>query len=55
MLIRAFRIRLSPWDRHCMDHPDQSYPDARNPAFYGLPVAMPSLESGLDGIGIPRR
>ena len=54
-MIRTFRIRLSPWDRYCMLHPDQSYDDAVNPADFGLPVAMPDLRAGLRMIGVEGR
>jgi len=52
-LIWLFRIRLSPWDRHCMNEPDQSYAMAVNPARFGLPVQMPGLAEGLAQIGVP--
>lgn len=52
-LIRLFRIQLSPWDRYCMENPDQSYVAAVNPAAYGLPVVMPDLAAGLETLGIP--
>lgn len=51
-VIWAFRIQLSPWDAYCMNHPDQSYDQAINPANLGLPVAMPDLAAGLKLIGI---
>lgn len=54
-LIWLFRIRLSPWDRHCMRHPDQSYSSALNPADFGLPVQMPGLTVGLVQIGLRGR
>lgn len=44
-------IQLSPWDRFSVDYPDQSHPDAVNPASYGAPVVMPDLASGLRSIG----
>lgn len=54
-LTRVLPINLSPWDRFCVDHPDQSHPAAVNPATYGLPVVMPDLVSGLASIGISGR
>jgi nucleoside-diphosphate-sugar epimerase len=51
-LIKLFRIQLSPWDRYCMEHPDQSYPLAVNPAAYGLPVVMPDLGAGFATLGV---
>ncbi len=53
--IRVFRIQLSPWDRYCMDHPDQSYADAKCPASFGLDAVAPELADGLADIGIPGR
>lgn len=53
-LVRVLPITLSPWDRFCVDHPDQSHPGAVNPASYGLPVAMPRLRDGLASIGLGR-
>ena len=54
-LIRLFRIRLSPWDRHCMEHRDQSYPGAVSPADFGLAPHMPDFAAGLRQIGVPGR
>lgn len=54
-LIRLFRIQLSPWDRYCMLHPDQSYRAAVNPASFGLPVAMPDLSAGIARLEVPAR
>ena len=51
-LIKLFRIQLSPWDRYCMEHPDQSYPAAVNPAAFGLPVVMPDLGAGFATLGV---
>lgn len=51
-LIFVLRIRLSPWDRWCMDHPDQSYADPVNPARYGLPVVMPDTGAALALVGV---
>jgi nucleoside-diphosphate-sugar epimerase len=48
-------IRLSDWDRLCLDYPDQSHPAAVNPADYGEPVVMPDLASGLVRIGFSPR
>lgn len=53
--IRLFRIRLSPWDRYCMENPDQSYADAACPATFGLRGHAPELADGLEDIGIARR
>lgn len=52
-IIKLFRIQLSPWDRYCMEHPDQSYASAVNPAAYGLPVVMPTLGAGFETLGVP--
>lgn len=54
-IIRVFRIKLSPWDRYCMEHRDLSYRKVYSPADFGLPVACPDLATALDGIGIVRR
>lgn len=53
VLIKLFRIQLSPWDRYCMENPDQSYAGAVNPAAYGMPVAMPDLGAGFTSLGVP--
>lgn len=53
VLIKLFRIQLSPWDRYCMENPDQSYAGAVNPAAFGLPVAMPDLGAGFVSLGVP--
>lgn len=55
LVIRVFRIQLSPWDRYCMEHPDQSYPQAVGPAQYQLPVVMPDLAAGLRSVGVKGR
>lgn len=55
LLIRIFRIRLSPWDKYCMENPDQSYADAACPATFGLSGHAPELADGLEDIGIARR
>jgi len=54
-LIRVFRIKLSPWDRYCMEHRDLSFRDARNPAAFGEAAFTPDLPSALDSIGVTRR
>jgi nucleoside-diphosphate-sugar epimerase len=51
-LLRLCRVRLTAWDRYCMDHPDQSYAGAVNSAAYGLPVYCPNLATGLAQIGL---
>ncbi|MEM9435807.1 MAG: NAD(P)-dependent oxidoreductase [Pseudomonadota bacterium] len=53
--IWLFGIQLSPWDRYCMEHPDQSYQRAVNPAQFGLPVHMADLRAGLREIGVKPR
>ncbi|MCR9136008.1 MAG: NAD(P)-dependent oxidoreductase [Alphaproteobacteria bacterium] len=55
LLIRMFRIQLSPWDRYCMEHPDQSYADAKCPASFDLKGHAPNLADGLEDIGIVKR
>lgn len=55
VLIRMFRIRLSPWDKYCMENPDQSYADAACPATFGLNGQAPELADGLEDIGIAKR
>lgn len=52
VLIRTFRIQLSPWDRYCMQHRDLSYRRVYNPADFGLPVHCPDIAAALSGIGI---
>lgn len=52
IFIRIFRIQLSPWDRYCMENPDQSYVETACPQSYGLHAAAPRLTDGLDDIGI---
>ncbi len=49
-LIRTFRIELSPWDRYCMLHPDQSYGHSVTPAVFDLPVAFPDFPSMLESV-----
>ena len=51
-LIFVLRIHLSPWDRWCKDHPDQSYADPVNPARYGLRVLMPDTAAALALAGV---
>ena len=55
LLIKVFRIKLSPWDRYCMNNPDQSYKLSYNPKSFGLEGYAPSLTDGLADIGIPHR
>jgi nucleoside-diphosphate-sugar epimerase len=50
-VIRAFRLTLTPWDRWCIDNPDQGFDRAITPAAFGAPVAMPRLTDGLRMIG----
>lgn len=52
VIIRLFRIQLAEWDRYCMEHPDQSFAQARCPADFGLPMAMGDLGDGLRMIGV---
>ncbi len=52
--IRLFRIEMTPWDRYLMQHPDQGYPGAVNPAHMGAAMAMPTLTDGLRSIGFAR-
>jgi len=52
VLILVRRIRLSPWDRWCRDHPDQSCADPVNPAPFGLPVRMPETGTALALVGV---
>ena len=49
--IRAFRLTVTPWDRWCIDNPDQGFDQAITPAAFGAPVAMPRLADGLRMIG----
>jgi nucleoside-diphosphate-sugar epimerase len=55
VLIKIFRIQLSPWDRYCMHHRDLSYRTVFNPADFGLPVHCPDIAAALSGIGIKGR
>ncbi len=55
VLIRLFRIQLSAWDRHCMQHPDQTYDQPVNPGNFNRPLHMPEFATGLTRIGLPRR
>lgn len=50
-VIRAFRLPITPWDRWCMENPDQGYDMAIGPDAFGAPVAMPNLTAGLRMIG----
>lgn len=50
-LIRAFRIQLAPWDRWCVEHPDQSYPGAVWPPSFGIDPVMPDLATGARLVG----
>jgi nucleoside-diphosphate-sugar epimerase len=50
-LIRTFRIRLTPWDRWCLEHPDQSFPGAVWPRSLGLEPVMPDLATGIRLVG----
>lgn len=52
VIIRLFRIQLAEWDRYCIEHPDQSFAEARCPADFGLPMAMSSLGEGLRMVGV---
>lgn len=54
-LSRVLPIELTPWDRYCASQPDQSHPNAVNPADFGLPVSMPDLRTGLASLGIDGR
>jgi nucleoside-diphosphate-sugar epimerase len=55
VIIRLFRIQLSAWDRYCLQHRDQSYFRALNPADFGIPRFCPDTASLLDSIGIVKR
>lgn len=50
-IIRTFRIRLAPWDRWCLEHPDQSFPGAVWPPSFGLEPRMPDLATGIRLVG----
>ncbi len=50
-LIRTFRIRLAPWDRWCLENPDQSFPGAVWPPSLGLEPVMPDLATGIRLVG----
>ncbi|MBN1613548.1 MAG: NAD(P)-dependent oxidoreductase [Deltaproteobacteria bacterium] len=51
-LIKIFRIRLSPWDRYCLEKRDLSFQNAVNPSAFGLPVYCPNPAAGLAAIDI---
>lgn len=55
LFIRIFRIQLSPWDKYCMENPDQSYSNPVSPASHGLKGFAPELADGLEDIGIEKR
>lgn len=52
--IRAFRIRLSPWDRYCMEHRELDFEHAVTPTDFGLDPYCANLSDALESIGIPR-
>lgn len=55
VLIKLFRIELSPWDRYCMHNRDLSHDVAVNPADFGETPYAPDLAAALDSIGIGRK
>ena len=50
---KVFRIKMTPWDRYNAHHADQSYPMAVMPGDFGLPIAMPDIQTGLRAVGFP--
>ncbi|MEL7027510.1 MAG: hypothetical protein AAGO57_09845, partial [Pseudomonadota bacterium] len=52
---KFFGIKMTSWDRHNAFNSDKSYPSAVMPGDFGLPTAMPDIESGLRAVGFPKR
>jgi nucleoside-diphosphate-sugar epimerase len=48
-MAKCFRIKIGPWERHCIENSDMSY-DVVNPKTYGLKAAFPTLEGLLKDI-----
>ncbi len=56
LVIKVFRIELTPWDRYCMQNLDMSFARAIHPGTFGLARACPDVASTMGEIGItPRR
>jgi nucleoside-diphosphate-sugar epimerase len=55
ILIRIFRIGLTPWDRYCMLHRDQSFEKAVGPDAFGLNLKFPDFLSILESAGLAKR
>ena len=48
-IAKAFRIRVAPWDKYCIEHPFFSYKTV-NPSTWGIPTKFPTLKSVLSDI-----
>lgn len=46
-LAKLFRVELSPWDRHCLQHSDLCYDRVLTPSNHGIETRAPSLVSYL--------
>ena len=48
-IAKAFRIRVAPWDKYCIEHPFFSYKTV-NPSTWGIPTKFPTLQRVLSDI-----
>ncbi|TGG79444.1 MAG: NAD(P)-dependent oxidoreductase [Aphanocapsa feldmannii 288cV] len=55
LLIRLFRIQLTPWDRFSLGLRHFIHAPITRPECFGLDSRAPSLEKALETAGIPRR
>jgi nucleoside-diphosphate-sugar epimerase len=53
VLIAAFRVQMSPWDRYCMMRRHLVYREPVGPARFGLPTDCPDIASALRSIRDP--
>ncbi len=49
---KIFRMKISPWDRYCMENMDQSYSETLYPEKFGQKSHMPDFKTGLEQIGL---
>lgn len=52
LLISAFNIQMSPWDRFCLRYRHFTYKNAVNPETFGVPVYCPTFSDVLKVSGI---